>query len=98
VKDVEWLTETGQPLATSDWEDPARDRLIMLLADTGAGRSRIAVLINGDRRGTVFTLPQRDGFAWEPLLFPDDDIRRVEEGGFLLHGRSVAFAGEKASS
>jgi glycogen operon protein len=98
VKDAEWLTEAGEPMAVHDWEDPARHRVVMLLADSGQGRSRIAVLFNGDRRGTVFTLPLRDGFVWSSLLFPGGDIRRSEESGFLLQGRSVAFVGEAAAN
>ncbi|MGD9914902.1 MAG: glycogen debranching protein GlgX [Rhizobiaceae bacterium] len=94
LPDVEWLSEAGTPLATQDWEDPARQRLVMALAYERNSSARIAVMINGDRRGTLFRLPQREGFVWEPLLFPDDDIRRAEESGFILPGRSVAFASE----
>ncbi len=64
--DVEWLTEAGRPLSTDDWEDPDRHRLVMLLAQ--ADGRRLAVAINGDRRKSVFSLPQRSGHAWAPVL------------------------------
>jgi glycogen debranching enzyme len=98
LKDVEWFTELGQPMTVHDWEEPLRHRLVVLLAEGGQTRSRLAVLINGDRRGTVFTLPLRDGYVWEPLLFPGNDIRRIEESGFLLPGRALAFVGEATAS
>ncbi|QKC84832.1 glycogen debranching protein GlgX [Mesorhizobium sp. NZP2077] len=66
IPDVTWLTETGMPLADTDWNDPARHRLVMLLGDAGGGR--LAVIVNGDRRQCVFTLPARDGFQWQPAI------------------------------
>ena len=60
MPDVAWLTETGAPLSEADWNDAARHRLVMLLADSGDGR--LAVIVNGDRRQCVFTLPVREGF------------------------------------
>jgi glycogen operon protein len=54
------------PLAETDWNDPGRHRLVMLLGDAGGGR--IAVIINGDRRQCVFTLPEREGFQWQPAI------------------------------
>jgi len=84
IADVAWLTETGAPLGEADWNDPARHRLAMLL--DGSDGSRLAVLINGDRRQCVFTLPSREGFAWQPAIEtqPFDLVRP-------LPGRSVHF-------
>ena len=75
---------SGAPLGEADWNDPARHRLAMLL--DGSDGSRLAVLINGDRRQCVFTLPSREGFAWQPAIEtqPFDLVRP-------LPGRSVHF-------
>ncbi|RWB53865.1 MAG: glycogen debranching enzyme GlgX, partial [Mesorhizobium sp.] len=64
IPDVEWLTETGVPLGEAEWNDPGRHRLVMMLGDSGDGR--LAVMVNGDRRQCVFTLPAREGFEWRP--------------------------------
>jgi glycogen operon protein len=88
IPDVAWLTETGAPLGEPDWNDPGRHRLVMLLGDAGGGR--LAVIINGDRRQCVFTLPARDGFEWRPAIEtqPVDLARPVA-------GRSVNFMIER---
>ncbi|ETA72006.1 MULTISPECIES: glycogen debranching protein GlgX [Mesorhizobium] len=85
--DVAWLTETGMPLAETDWNDPARHRLVMLLGD--AGGDRLAVMINGDRRQCVFTLPEREGFRWQPAI----EMQAIELAR-PLPGRSVHFMAE----
>ncbi|BAB54022.1 glycogen debranching protein GlgX [Mesorhizobium japonicum] len=85
--DVAWLTETGMPLAETDWNDPARHRLVMLLGD--AGGDRLAVMINGDRRQCVFTLPEREGFRWQPAI----ETQAIELAR-PLPGRSVHFMAE----
>jgi len=86
--DVAWLTETGAPLGEADWNDPARHRLVMLLGDA-EGR-RLAVMLNGDRRQCVFSLPARDGFEWRPAIEAQAvDLARP------LPGRSVAFMVER---
>ena len=84
LADVAWLTERGEPLSPSDWEEPHRRRLAMLLAGPGG---RFAVLLNGDRRGTTFALPAREGFAWEPRR-PRDGV-----GGDRPHARGGADGG-----
>ncbi|MEZ2333290.1 glycogen debranching protein GlgX [Mesorhizobium sp. RCC_202] len=88
VADVAWLTETGAPLGQADWNDPARHRLVMLLGDSEG--NRLAVLINGDRRQCVFSLPVRDGLEWRPAIEaqPIDQARP-------LSGRSVNFMIER---
>ena len=51
-----------------------------------AAGDRVAVLVNGDRRASVFNLPKRDGWGWNPAL-PTDGLA-IEPR--LLQGRSVA--------
>ncbi|TRC97497.1 glycogen debranching protein GlgX [Mesorhizobium sp. WSM4303] len=91
VPDVAWLTETGAPLSEADWNDAARHRLVMLLADSGDGR--LAVIVNGDRRQCVFTLPVREGFQWQPAIETQAiDLARP------LPGRSVNFMIERRTA
>ncbi|WP_296746167.1 glycogen debranching protein GlgX [Mesorhizobium sp.] len=90
IPDVAWLTETGAPLGEGDWNDPARHRLVMLLGDT---EDRLAVMLNGDRRQCVFSLPPRDGFEWRPAIEAQAvDLARP------LPGRSVAFMIERRAA
>ncbi|HTV71977.1 MAG TPA: glycogen debranching protein GlgX [Rhizobiaceae bacterium] len=95
--DVEWLPETGERMTEHNWQDRDRHRLTMLLAsESGA---RLAVLINGDRRSCVFSLPARDGYAWRPAAGTERDIlRNLEEGGVLIERRSVVFLKEAANT
>ncbi|TJV40661.1 MAG: glycogen debranching protein GlgX [Mesorhizobium sp.] len=87
IPDVAWLAETGAPLAEADWNDPTRHRLVMLLGDAGGGR--LAIMVNGDRRQCVFTLPVREGFRWQPAIETQAiDLARP------LPGRSVSFMTE----
>ncbi len=87
IPDVAWLTETGRLMAGADWHDSGRHRLIMLL-DTGKG-SRLGVLVNGDRRACVFTLPERDGYRWTPALELSPDLSQP------VPGRSVVLMIER---
>lgn len=91
VPDVAWLTETGAPLGEADWNDAARHRLVMLFGNTGEGR--LAVIVNGDRRQCVFTLPVREGFQWQPAVETQAiDLARP------LPGRSVNFMIERRTA
>jgi glycogen operon protein len=93
--DVDWLTETGAPMRTADWEDPRRHRLIMMVA---VAQGRVAIAINGDRRAGVFLLPKREGFRWLPAAGTDRNIQRRLEGGMMLvAGRSVLYFAEEAA-
>ncbi|MGE0501518.1 MAG: glycogen debranching protein GlgX [Rhizobiaceae bacterium] len=94
VSDVEWLTESGQPVTVAEWEDTQRRRLAIVIADPSSACSRLAVLINGDCRATVFSLPGSGNHGWTELLSFEGGVTRLTEGGFLLQGRSVAFAAE----
>ncbi|RRH95440.1 glycogen debranching enzyme GlgX [Mesorhizobium tamadayense] len=89
--DVAWLTETGAPLDEAEWNDPGRHRLVMMLGHSGGGR--LAVLVNGDRRQCVFTLPAREGFEWDPAIeaIAVDLVRP-------LPGRSVTFMIERRAA
>ncbi|MER9543421.1 glycogen debranching protein GlgX [Mesorhizobium sp. M0437] len=88
IPDVAWLTETGVPLDEAAWHDARRHRLVMVL---GSGEnSRLAVVINGDRRACMFTLPERAGFHWRPAIETDTgDISRP------VPGRTVMFMIER---
>lgn len=90
MPDVAWLTETGAPLDAQSWQDPQRHRLVMILG----GASRLAVIINGDRRACMVTLPEREGFFWVPALETSDavDISRP------VSGRTVIFMMERAQA
>lgn len=83
--DVQWLTETGAPMDDAAWNDPNRSRLTMLLA-TPTGE-RLAVLINRDRRATVFELPARSGYRWTRANSNDEG--RMTEGGSVDFMREV---------
>ncbi|MCP9233166.1 glycogen debranching protein GlgX [Mesorhizobium sp. LMG 17147] len=97
IPDVAWLTETGVPLDEAAWHDARRHRLVMVL---GSGEnSRLAVVINGDRRACVFTLPERAGFHWRPAIETDTGaISRPVPGRtvmFIIESRTArAGAGE----
>ncbi|RUU13544.1 glycogen debranching enzyme GlgX, partial [Mesorhizobium sp. USDA-HM6] len=91
IPDVEWLTETGAPLGEGDWNDPARHRLVMMLGNSGGGR--LAVMVNGDRRQCVFTLPAREGFEWRPVI----ESQPIDLA-WPLAGRSVNFMIERLAA
>ena len=89
-RDVEWLTEAGLSMEESDWRDPDRRRLVMMLAqDEPTGASRLAVLLNGDRRATVYRLP---GERWRLLAASQSDgLRAHLDSEWSVPGRSVVF-------
>ncbi|TPI10413.1 glycogen debranching protein GlgX [Mesorhizobium sp. B4-1-1] len=99
IPDVAWLTETGAPLGDTDWNDPGRHRLVMLLGDAEGGR--LAVVINGDRRQCVFSLPARDGFEWRPAIETQPvDLARPLPGrsvGFMIERRAAKSRSKKGS-
>ncbi|TIO30921.1 glycogen debranching protein GlgX [Mesorhizobium sp.] len=88
ISDVAWLTETGEPLDGAGWHHPERHRLVMVLGGSGDEDCRLAVVINGDRRKCVFTLPDREGFRWETPTGAADLSRPVL-------GRTVIFMIER---
>ncbi|RWD72602.1 glycogen debranching protein GlgX [Mesorhizobium sp.] len=91
IPDVAWLTETGMPLGEGDWNDAGRHRLVMLLGDSQG--ERLAILVNGDRRQCVFTLPVREGFEWLSAVETQSvDLARP------LPGRCVSFVIERLAA
>ncbi|MER9231564.1 glycogen debranching protein GlgX [Mesorhizobium sp. M0622] len=91
LPDVAWVTETGVPLDEAAWGDPRRHRLVMVLG--GDEDSRLAVIINGDRRACMFTLPERAGFHWRPAIETNSgDIPRP------VSGRTVIFMIERSAA
>jgi len=98
VSDVQWLTETGVPLDDVTWQEPARHRLVMVLAHGNAEGGRLAVLVNGDRRASTFVLPCREGYCWTAALEGGPDTGTAVEGrsvAFMVERRSDAKAGEE---
>ncbi|WP_442578597.1 glycogen debranching protein GlgX [Mesorhizobium sp. ASY16-5R] len=89
--DVEWLTEAGRPMAEQDWNDGGRSRLMMVLAAKDG--SRIAAVVNGDRRATAIVLPDRAGFCWTNLTA---EQRSDPAGPPVIAGRTCAWFLEKA--
>ncbi len=92
--DVAWLDETGQPIGTEQWSDPGRRRLSMVLAGGTVGGGRLAVMVNGDRRGLSFSLPLRDKFRWRQIL---PGKQKPGEDHWIVAGRTVVLAIEEAS-
>ncbi|RVA71273.1 glycogen debranching enzyme GlgX, partial [Mesorhizobium sp. M7A.F.Ca.CA.001.11.2.1] len=94
IPDVAWLAETGAPLDEQSWQDPQRHRLVMVLSGASDDDRRLAVLVNGDRRACIFTLPERDGFFWAPAIEAPDaaDISRP------ISGRTMIFMIERAQA
>ncbi|MER9895475.1 glycogen debranching protein GlgX [Mesorhizobium sp. M0119] len=91
MPDVAWLTETGVTLDEAAWHDARRHRLVMVLASDRD--SRLAVIINGDRRACMFTLPERAGFHWRTATETDSgDISRP------VPGRTVIFMIERRTA
>ena len=95
VPDVAWLTETGLGMDEAAWNDPERRRLVMVLGQGEDGL--VAVLVNGDRRATVFSLPARAGFLWR--MAPDGSATKAADdaGPVLVPGRSIVFMAQYAA-
>ena len=94
LKDVEWLSESGQPLEEAGWQQPDRHRLTMMLASPDG--DRIAIAVNGDRRAAVFAVPSRPGFRWSVAAGTERDVgRHLDGGGLLIAGRSVVYLSEE---
>ncbi|MER8584865.1 glycogen debranching protein GlgX [Mesorhizobium sp. M1338] len=91
MPDVAWLTETGAPIDEQSWRDPRRHRLVMILGGDGDGECRVAVIINGDRRACIVTLPEREGFFWTAAVDAADISRPVS-------GRTVIFMIERVQA
>ena len=92
IPDVAWLTATGIPLEEAEWHDPERHRLVMVVGGAGDGDGRLAVIINGDRRQCMFTLPERPGFRWHAAVEAPTDAADITRP---VPGRSVIFMIER---
>jgi hypothetical protein len=57
---------------------------------------RVAVVVNGDRRATVFSLPAAAGRGWRAAIASDSEPRDLGDGSWHLAGRSVAIFEELA--
>lgn len=93
--DVAWLGETGAPLTERQWQEPERHRLTMLLGNGAQATGRLAVIVNGDRRATTFSLPVREGQTWRAIGGLAGDIGF---GQVTLPGRTVLLAREMDGS
>ncbi|TIS88232.1 glycogen debranching protein GlgX [Mesorhizobium sp.] len=92
IADIAWFTEAGVPLDEAAWHDPGRHRLVMMFGGAGDGGCRLAVVINGDRRACMFTLPEREGFWWEPAIEALDGAAGISRP---VPGRTVFFMIER---
>ena len=69
----------------------------MVLASPDGGR--IAILVNGDRRATIFSVPARPALRWRAAAGTERDIaRHLDEGALLIAGRSVVYLSEEAAA
>jgi glycogen operon protein len=93
VADVAWLDEAGNPLDADQWEDPARRRLTMILANGTQAGGRLAVLINGGPNGVSFRLPMRNEFRW---TLHQPAVQGQASAQWTIAGRTVAVAIEEA--
>ncbi len=91
--DVEWFDAGGRPLGEAQWNDPHTRRVAMILA-AGEGERfrRLAVLVNGDRRQTVFTIAGRDWQAVAPS--PGQELHIDEQAVATVPGRSIMILTE----
>jgi len=80
--DVAWRTAVGEPLAEGDWNDPAGETLVVILAEpVGDALDRVIVAVHRGRGGALVALPEpRDGFAWTLVADSADPARRGEFG------------------
>ncbi|MBP0438838.1 glycogen debranching protein GlgX [Tianweitania sediminis] len=86
-KDVQWLSPTGEALSALEWEEPDSRKLAMVLTCEG---ERLAVLVNGGHRASLFRLPEVSGVRWRTL---DGECR--EDHLVESPPRSVVFAIEE---
>lgn len=92
--DIAWLDARGNPLSNDDWNGSRR---LSMVVRADGDPVRVALMINGDRRRTVFTLPASAGHAW--TQWPGTEMAGVSllpEGGVDLGGRTVAVMVERA--
>jgi glycogen debranching enzyme GlgX/4-alpha-glucanotransferase len=99
--DVAWRTAEGEPLTEGDWNDPAGETLVMVLAEPIAGGlDRVIVAIHrGTQPAAVALTDNRDEFAWTLLAdsADPDRIGELETGAVAIAPRSVVVLAEMAA-
>jgi len=88
---VEWISLSGEPMTTGEWETPSFSTLGMILATedrSSRKQTRLAVLFNRSEQHQVFTLPSAGEANWRQLV--PDGARKVG-GRATVEPRSVAF-------
>ncbi|WP_457581364.1 glycogen debranching protein GlgX [Ensifer canadensis] len=69
--DVEWLRLDGHPMAVTDWEHPATDNLMMVLATRDGkkkGPTRLVVVVNRSHAPHPIHLPESLDGQWQDAL------------------------------
>ncbi|HLZ83018.1 MAG TPA: glycogen debranching protein GlgX [Caulobacteraceae bacterium] len=99
--DVAWRTAVGEPLAEGDWNDPAGETLVMILAEpVGEELDRVIVAVHRGPEGVGLALPAlRDGVCWTLLADSADPARggEVEAEALPVAARSVVVLAETAA-
>ncbi|MDB5484038.1 MAG: glycogen debranching enzyme GlgX [Caulobacteraceae bacterium] len=100
--DVAWRTAKAGPLSEGDWNDPAGETLVMILAEpVGDGLDRVIVAVHRGAEHADVALPEnRDGFAWRLLADSADPARggEAELGTLSVSPRSVVVLAETAAA
>lgn len=89
--DVEWISLSGEPMTTGEWETPSLSTLGMVLAtrDSSARKqTRLAVLFNRSEQRQLFILPSAGETNWRQLL--PGETRKIGARA-TVEPRSVAF-------
>ncbi len=92
--DVEWISLSGEPMTTGEWETPSLSTLGMMLATgdrSSRKQTRLAVLFNRSEQRQLFILPSVGEAAWRQLL--PGETRKVGTRA-TVEPRSVAFFAE----
>ena len=84
--DAAWHGEDGSVLDPARWEEEGRRFLVKILATGDEAEPALAIVVNGNHDQWGFTLPEREGGAWQMLLTPDPDREP-----WLAPPRSVSF-------
>jgi len=89
--DVEWISLSGEPMTTGEWETPSLSTLGMMLATrdrSSRKQTRLAVLFNRSEQHQLFTLLSAGEANWRQLL--PGETRKVA-ARVMVGPRSVAF-------
>lgn len=87
LKDIAWLSPTGEEMTPELWTDPTSQAMGMLL-DGGEESGPLLILLNGGTAEITFTLPHVDGLArWVVVL--DTTVDGADAG----YGSRAVMAG-----